>query len=714
MSTYSQDRPPLGGSGYDNNSTPHYSRSAPSSGPSGTPTGPSPDRYAQVTSVATPAHGKARPVPQSPFPSTGESTSSYAQPHPQPPITPLSASHYPSQPPPSSGSGSFFGVAQTPTDQAIPSPPPTTTSRPGSSNANFTPDGVPIVPVGVSGGKMFRCRGYGECDKVFTRSEHLARHVRKHTGERPFPCHCGKAFSRLDNLRQHAATVHADQTPLNDAMLSSLAPVHAALSQRANREQRKRGEVVEVPKGAVERRHSEVSRKGSPVAGQVHVPAAYDAYGQTGPVGPDWHVPLPQASRPRTGGAFDYYQSAPDDAPSQGAAPHGDDAGPSRRPMSSASSYAGYPSVYYDNSNMRPPTSTATTPQPNAHELSQLPYPYRPMSSNGRDLPVPAHYAGSEPPQSAHSTLSTHPPPSPMYAPPHATPAAAAPSSHWSSPSSHTAYPGSEPYHAHPGASHEAYAYPPPPAQEAAGSHGPPYGAPPPPPSGAYGYSNQATYYPPQQYGSLPPPPPQFGTPGSYPPPPPGYPHPHPHSLPPPSSLAHPTPPAPAAHHHQASLHTPGAPPPDSPFAYQPSPQQFSYGQGGFYDAARKRRMDEEASSARKYPRMDSSHTGVSSANESLNVAFSSDKDQDSLWLPPVTERRSSLAISALLGSPQQVPRSRPGTADLNVSSHFDTYKFPSDSKTSGPSVPSTPLINARPAIKEEVKQEPIATAGAA
>jgi hypothetical protein len=56
------------------------------------------------------------------------------------------------------------------------SPPPTSGGRPGSEN--YTPDGIPIVPVGVSGGKMFKCRGYGECDKVFTRSEHLARHVR--------------------------------------------------------------------------------------------------------------------------------------------------------------------------------------------------------------------------------------------------------------------------------------------------------------------------------------------------------------------------------------------------------------------------------------------------------------------------------------------------------------------------------------------------------
>ncbi|CDK27219.1 unnamed protein product [Kuraishia capsulata CBS 1993] len=58
-------------------------------------------------------------------------------------------------------------------------------------------------------GRTFQCSGFDGCSMSFTRSEHLARHIRKHTGERPFHCqHCHRSFSRLDNLRQHKQTVH--------------------------------------------------------------------------------------------------------------------------------------------------------------------------------------------------------------------------------------------------------------------------------------------------------------------------------------------------------------------------------------------------------------------------------------------------------------------------------------------------------------------------
>ncbi|KAG1443375.1 hypothetical protein G6F55_012694 [Rhizopus delemar] len=57
--------------------------------------------------------------------------------------------------------------------------------------------------------KQFRCTGYGNCNMVFTRSEHLARHERKHTGEKPYKCiieGCDRRFSRFDNMMQHTQT----------------------------------------------------------------------------------------------------------------------------------------------------------------------------------------------------------------------------------------------------------------------------------------------------------------------------------------------------------------------------------------------------------------------------------------------------------------------------------------------------------------------------
>ncbi|KHJ33255.1 putative ste like transcription factor [Erysiphe necator] len=45
------------------------------------------------------------------------------------------------------------------------------------------------------------------CGRLFKRLEHLKRHVRTHTQERPYVCpHCNKAFSRSDNLAQHKRT----------------------------------------------------------------------------------------------------------------------------------------------------------------------------------------------------------------------------------------------------------------------------------------------------------------------------------------------------------------------------------------------------------------------------------------------------------------------------------------------------------------------------
>jgi C2H2 transcription facotor len=76
---------------------------------------------------------------------------------------------------------------------------------------NDTENGEPGRSSKKKKGQRFFCTDFPPCSLSFTRSEHLARHIRKHTGERPFQCHCNRRFSRLDNLRQHAQTVHVNE-----------------------------------------------------------------------------------------------------------------------------------------------------------------------------------------------------------------------------------------------------------------------------------------------------------------------------------------------------------------------------------------------------------------------------------------------------------------------------------------------------------------------
>ncbi|EOR02796.1 hypothetical protein E3P92_01889 [Wallemia ichthyophaga] len=109
--------------------------------------------------------------------------------------------------------------------------------------------------------KLFQCTGYGNCSMQFTRSEHLARHVRKHTGERPFKCHCGKAFSRLDNLRQHAGTVHADQPEMNDSLLKGMSNLHSQLAANASEKQVADAQVVDRRDGSAVPTESQRGRK---------------------------------------------------------------------------------------------------------------------------------------------------------------------------------------------------------------------------------------------------------------------------------------------------------------------------------------------------------------------------------------------------------------------------------------------------------------------
>ncbi|QMW35001.1 hypothetical protein G4B84_010492 [Aspergillus flavus NRRL3357] len=69
------------------------------------------------------------------------------------------------------------------------------------------------------------------CSQSFKKAEHLARHFRSHTKERPFMCQvCGKLYARQDTLLRHARSQHLGTQPHQHPVHGNSAPTSPPIS----------------------------------------------------------------------------------------------------------------------------------------------------------------------------------------------------------------------------------------------------------------------------------------------------------------------------------------------------------------------------------------------------------------------------------------------------------------------------------------------------